>query len=80
MLLWIVAHVGQVQKKIKQFCLNNLDLLKEKKIRLFVCCMERGEKATSQFNEAFPEELIKHASATGIFGGELNIEKEDPDK
>ena len=68
-------HVGQIQKKVKQFCLNNLDLLKKKKVGLFVCCMEQGEKATSQFNEAFPEELIKHASATGIFGGEFNFEK-----
>lgn len=68
-------HLGQIQKKIKQFCLNNLDLLKGKKIGLFLCCMEEGEKAANQFNEAFPEELIKHASATGIFGGEFNFEK-----
>ena len=40
-----------------------------------MCCMEEGEKATNQFNEAFPDELIQHASATGIFGGEFNFEK-----
>ena len=38
-------HVGQVQKNVKQFCLNNLDLLIEKKIGLFLCCMEQGKKA-----------------------------------
>lgn len=68
-------HVGQIQKKVKQFCRNNLNLMKEKKIGLFICCMEEGEKATNEFKEAFPEELIKHASATGIFGGEFNFEK-----
>ena len=68
-------HVGKVQKKVKQFCLNNLNLLKEKKIGLFICCMEDGEKASNQFNEAFPEELIKHSYANGIFGGEFNLEK-----
>lgn len=68
-------HAGQIQKKVKQFCRNNLNLMKEKKIGLFICCMEEGEKATNEFKEAFPEELIKHASATGIFGGEFNFEK-----
>ena len=37
--------------------------------------MFEGEKAENQFNESFPEELIKHVSATGIFGGEFNFEK-----
>jgi menaquinone-dependent protoporphyrinogen oxidase len=37
--------------------------------------MEEGEKATKQLEEAFPVELLKHASATGIFGGEFNFEK-----
>jgi len=68
-------HAGQIQKKVKQFCLKHIDLLKTKKIGLFICCMEEGEKATKQLEEAFPEELIKHASATGIFGGEFNFEK-----
>jgi menaquinone-dependent protoporphyrinogen oxidase len=37
--------------------------------------MEEGEKANKQFNEAFPEELRKYASAIGIFGGEFNFER-----
>jgi menaquinone-dependent protoporphyrinogen oxidase len=68
-------HAGQIQKSVKRFCLNYLNLLKEKKIGIFICCMEEGEKAADQFNRAFPEELIKQASATGIFGGEFNFEK-----
>lgn len=68
-------HAGKIQKKVKQFCLKNLDAFKDKKIGLYICCMEEGEKATSQFKEAFPEELINHATATGIFGGEFNFER-----
>lgn len=68
-------HAGQIQKRVKRFCLNHLNLLTDKKIGLFICCMEDGETAANQFKEAFPEELIKHASATGIFGGEFNFDK-----
>ena len=68
-------HAGKIQKKVKKFCQNYLSILIDKRIGLFICCMEEGEKATNQFNEAFPDELIQHASATGIFGGEFNFEK-----
>jgi len=57
-------HAGQIQKRVKRFCSNRFDLLNQKRIGLFVCCMEEGEKATNQFNEAFPKELMNHASAT----------------
>ncbi len=68
-------HAGQIQKKVKNFCQNNIDILKAKKIGLFLFCMEEGETAQKQFDEAFPKELIQHASATGILGGEFNFEK-----
>ena len=68
-------HAGKIQKKVRKFCQNYLSILIDKRIGLFICCMEEGEKATNQFNEAFPDELIQHASATGIFGGEFNFEK-----
>jgi len=68
-------HAGQIQKKIKDFCRNNLSILQEKKLGLFICCMEEGQKAEDQFHQAFPADVIKHASATGIFGGEFNFEK-----
>jgi len=67
-------HAGQIQKRIKKFCQGNLDILK-KKIGLFLCCMYEGEIAQKQFQDAFPTELIEHATATGIFGGEFNFEK-----
>ena len=45
-------HVGQIQKKIKRVCLNHLDLLCGEKIGLFICCMEKGEKAGTLFNNS----------------------------
>ncbi|MEH7505301.1 flavodoxin domain-containing protein [Neobacillus drentensis] len=64
-------HVGNIQRKIKQFIKNNLDTLLEKEIGLFLCCMHDGETAIEQFNNAFPQELRKNSAAMGLFGGEF---------
>ena len=68
-------HTGTVQNRVKQFCINNTDTLLTKKVGLFLCCMEVGEKATEQFNNAFPAELRKHAFYTGLMGGECLTDK-----
>ena len=68
-------HVGNIQKKIKNFCVENLDELKQKRVGLFLCCMFEGEKAEEQFENAYPEELRNHAIAKGLFGGELLMNK-----
>lgn len=68
-------HAGKMQKAVKKFCANNLMELKQKKLGLFICCMEEGEKAKQQFKEAFPKELLEQAVAKGYFGGEFNFEK-----
>lgn len=76
---WIVIggsiYAGRVQKEVKKFCQKNLDLLRRKKVGLFICCMYDGQKAEEQFQEAFPEELRQSARARAIFGGELSFEK-----
>ncbi|WML26971.1 flavodoxin domain-containing protein [Neobacillus sp. OS1-33] len=64
-------HAGNIQRKIKQFIRNNLDTLLEKNIGLFLCCMQDGETAIEQFNNAFPQELRKNSAAMGLFGGEF---------
>jgi len=68
-------HAGRIQKSLVNFCNNNENILLNKNIGVFICCMEHGGKAEKQFNEAFPENLRNHASAGGIFGGEFNFEK-----
>lgn len=76
---WIIIggsiYAGRVQKEVKRFCLKNLNLLRQKKVGLFICCMYDGQKAEEQFREAFPEELRQSAQARAIFGGELSFEK-----
>lgn len=68
-------HAGMVQRSIQKFCKNLLESLLNKKIGLFLCCMEKGEKAEEQFENAFPKELRDHAKAKGCFGGAFNFDK-----
>ncbi|MCK4761018.1 MAG: flavodoxin [Candidatus Aminicenantes bacterium] len=68
-------HAGHVQGKIKKFCGEHVDILKTKKLGLYLCCMEEGEKAQAQFTGAYPAELRDHAIVTGLFGGEFDFER-----
>ena len=68
-------HAGQIQDRIRKFCQENMDRLLRIKVGLYLCCMEQGETAWKQFNDAFPEQLREHAVAKGLFGGEFNFER-----
>ena len=68
-------HAGQIQKRVKAFCNDNLEELKLKELGLFICCMEEGEKAQKQLLDAFPEELHIAAKASAFLGGEFNFGK-----
>jgi len=68
-------HAGKVQKRVKDFCTKNLDVLKNKRLGLFLCCMEEGPKADEQFAGAFPEILVRAATAKGLFGGALDFDR-----
>jgi menaquinone-dependent protoporphyrinogen oxidase len=68
-------HAGRIQPSVRKFCESNGAALLQKKIGLFLCCMEEGEKAKTQFESVFPAELRDHASAEGLFGGAFNFEK-----
>ena len=68
-------HAGRMQGAVKRFCGKQNDNLKTKKLGLFLCCMEEGDNAWKEFNEGYPQELIDHATAKGLFGGEFDFEK-----
>ncbi|MBU8892016.1 MAG: flavodoxin domain-containing protein [Bacteroidales bacterium] len=68
-------HAGLINKKVKKFIDKNINILSEKKIGLFLCCMYEGDKALEQFQNAFPEVLRNTAVAHGLFGGEFDFEK-----
>jgi len=62
-------YMGQIQKEIKSFCAKNLNLLKEKRIGLFICGMNDTDVVTPIKN-SFPEGLLNKAAAKEYFGGE----------
>jgi menaquinone-dependent protoporphyrinogen oxidase len=68
-------HAGQIQKRIKEFCIQNLDILLKREVGLFICCMYEGQVAAKQLHDAYPPELMDHAKATAVFGGGFNFEK-----
>ncbi|MGD2086504.1 MAG: flavodoxin domain-containing protein [Candidatus Aminicenantes bacterium] len=68
-------HAGRIQGRVKRFCQAHLDTLKQKRLGLFLCCMEEGDTAQKQFDEAFPAQLRTHAAVTGLFGGEFNFDR-----
>lgn len=68
-------HMGQIQKPIYQFCRQYAEVLKSKKLGLFLCCMYDGEKAREQFNNAFPQDVMEVAKSQALMGYELCFEK-----
>jgi len=68
-------HMGGIQKELRKFCDQNQTILLTKKLGLFLCCMFDGEVAQKQFADAYPEALRAHATATGLFGGEITFGK-----
>lgn len=68
-------HAGRIQKSVKKYCERNGRELLTKKIGLFLCCMEEGDRAKQQFEDAFPEDLRAHASAVGMFGGAFDLDR-----
>jgi menaquinone-dependent protoporphyrinogen oxidase len=68
-------HEGMIQRSVHNFCEANLDILLKKQVGLFVCCMDPDADEKKLIQQAFPDTLVKHALASGFFGGELNIKK-----
>jgi menaquinone-dependent protoporphyrinogen oxidase len=68
-------HAGRLQKGVMKFLERNREALLEKRLGLYLCCMEEGETAVKQFENVYPEDLRRHAVASGLFGGEFDFEK-----
>lgn len=74
-LLGASIHMGQVHKKTQSFIKKNMEVLLQKELGLFLCCMEQGQKAQEQYDLAFPEKLKDHAIANAMLGYEYLLEK-----
>ena len=68
-------HEGMIQRSVRHFCENNLEVLLKKQVGLFVCCVDPEANEHELIERAFPGKLTGHALASGFFGGELNIRK-----
>ncbi|MCH5138294.1 flavodoxin domain-containing protein [Clostridiaceae bacterium UIB06] len=64
------TYMGQIQKEVKSFCSKNLNLLKDKRVGIFICGMN-NQDLDAQLNNSFPEELLANAIAKEHFGGEV---------
>ncbi|WP_432666873.1 flavodoxin domain-containing protein [Wukongibacter baidiensis] len=69
------VYAGRIQKKVVKFMENNKEELGNKKIGLFVCCKEEGEKALEYIKANYPEWIINKALVKEHFGHEVNLEK-----
>jgi len=68
------VYMGQIQKKIKLYCSENIEMLLTKRLALFLCC-GLHENFMQSVKKAFPEELLTKSVARECFGGELRTEK-----
>ena len=67
-------HAGQMQSRVKTFCKKNMVDLLRKRVGLFMVGMNEPQFDT-EFNNAFPELLRKHAITSKCVGGEFLFEK-----
>jgi menaquinone-dependent protoporphyrinogen oxidase len=68
-------YAGKIRKRVRDFVSQHQAYLLQKELGLFICCLDESEVANQQYNSAYPEELRKHAKASGLFGGEVIMEQ-----
>lgn len=64
-------HYGKNSKLVVSFVKNNIELLRDKRLGLFVTSYYEGDRAQNQLNNAYPKELLDIAIAADYFDGEL---------
>lgn len=65
-------YAGKPRKQMSQWCERNEATLKEKRLFLFVCGMDKPHAAT-ELEAAYPSSLRQHAIATTFFEGEYRL-------
>lgn len=69
-------YMGKPRKAAKRFAKKQADSLLQKRLGLFLCCIQDVEKnVLQQFELAFPTPLLRHASAMEQLGGVVNFPK-----
>lgn len=68
-------YAGKIQKEVRNFCVENDGILKNKKLGLFICGSGEGDAADKEIEASFPKELLNHALAKKCFGGKIILSK-----
>jgi menaquinone-dependent protoporphyrinogen oxidase len=68
-------HMGKIQSCVRKFIEKQRDILVQKRLGLFLCCMYEGDTAQRQFDDAFPQALRDAAVAKSLFGGGFDFPK-----
>lgn len=68
-------HVGDIQKQVKRFVSDHRQILEQRKVGLFLSCMDEGEVAQADFKKAFPEWIRNHASAVAFTGAAFYFDR-----
>jgi Flavodoxin len=67
-------YAGKIRKKVASLCAQNLSVMQQKRVALFVCGMNDKEY-DAELRNAFPESLRSHAVWAGVVGGEFYIDR-----
>jgi len=67
-------YMGQIQKKLKVFCTQNVNSLVNKRFSLFLSC-GLPENFQQTLKNSFPDELLEKAVVKECFGGELRTDR-----
>ncbi len=67
-------YAGKIRREVSEFCSANNELLKQKKIGLFICGMLH-ENAETEINSSYSEDLLNSAIVKEFFGGEFRFDK-----
>jgi menaquinone-dependent protoporphyrinogen oxidase len=74
-ILGTAIYAGAPMQAMKKFCAAHNDVLRAKRLGLFVCGMEPDEeKQQAEIAGAFPQSLREKAVATAFLGGEFLFE------
>lgn len=68
-------YAGRIMKEVRDFCSKNENILKNKKLGLFICGTSEGDTAKKQVETSFSQELLNAALAKESFGGKIQISK-----
>ncbi len=70
------VYAGRLQKRTSRFINKYHDELMNKEIGLFLCGMTEDEKEIEELlKRVFPEDLLEHAKAADLLGGEFLLDK-----